>query len=172
MNAPEWKPIQLAPDYEVSNFGEVRSLGFITPFGSAKKYHCPKILKPWISAGYPTVGLRTNDGPLRIRVHRLVAEAFLDNPSGKLHVNHKDGNRTNNNIDNLEWTTASENAFHKTRILKKGLGEDNGHSKLTDVEVIAIRAASGMQKDIAVAFGVCQMTVSLIKRYKIWKHVA
>jgi hypothetical protein len=65
--------------------------------------------------GYPRVELYGKG----VYVHRLVAEAFIDNPHNKLYVNHKDGNISNNCVDNLEWVTASENARHSFDILKR-----------------------------------------------------
>lgn len=73
-----------------------------------------KIMKPKISKdGYYTIGLKTNDGVKKFfRVHRLVATMFIDNPSNKDIVNHIDGNKLNNSVDNLEWCTLSENQLH------------------------------------------------------------
>ncbi|WP_313242514.1 HNH endonuclease [Stutzerimonas nitrititolerans] len=62
--------------------------------------------------GYAVVGLVTNSGQKNVTVHRLVAEAFIPNPSGKPQVNHKDSNRMNPRADNLEWVTAAENKEH------------------------------------------------------------
>ena len=71
-----------------------------------------RILKQQIQNGYCHCTLSINKKPKRCRVHRLVAIAFLDNPEKKEFVNHKDGNRQNNKVDNLEWVTPSENTKH------------------------------------------------------------
>lgn len=71
-----------------------------------------RILKQQIQNGYCHCTLSVDKKPKRCRVHRLVAIAFIDNPENKEFVNHKDGNRQNNKVDNLEWVTPSENTKH------------------------------------------------------------
>lgn len=90
--------------YKVSNFGRVMSM-----FNGKQK-----ILKPWMTTGYPTVSLGKNDKRL---VHRLVAEAFIKKQDGKTQVNHKNGNRSDNRVDNLEWVSSKENIIHGRRVL-------------------------------------------------------
>lgn len=74
----------------------------------SKKYLSPVV----DTTGYPIVSLINECGKFKKSVHRFVAEHFLDNPEGKPQVNHKDGNKANFALDNLEWSTASENSRH------------------------------------------------------------
>ena len=100
MNKEEWKTITYASNYDVSNFGRIRQ---------NKKN---KILKPYISKqnGYSYVMIRCNDGKyINKRIHRFVAEEFIPNPNNLPMVNHKDFNRSNNIIDNLEWVNGTQN---------------------------------------------------------------
>lgn len=109
-----WKDILgYEGSYQVSNFGRVRSLprlkgskhGGVTAIKG-------RILKPLSGRAYLSVFLLSNGKRLNVSIHRLVAQAFLSNPSKKEHVNHIDCNKTNNNASNLEWCTRSENARH------------------------------------------------------------
>ena len=72
-----------------------------------------KYLKPgMMTSGYRYVNLRINGKSVSHSIHRLVAQKFLDNPENKPQVNHKDGNKLNNHVSNLEWVTVSENSKH------------------------------------------------------------
>lgn len=104
--AEEWRKIKGYELYEVSNFGRVRS---------NQKTECV-ILKTSLKRGYCGVTIYNEKGKIQISVHRLVAEAFIPNPENKPQVNHKDGNKQNNTVENLEWVTQSENALHAYRI--------------------------------------------------------
>ena len=72
-------------------------------------------MKTWDNHGYQAVELCVDNHRYTVGVHRLVALAFIPNPDNKPEVNHKDRNRSNNNVDNLEWVTASENVAHAYR---------------------------------------------------------
>lgn len=112
-----WKDIK---DYEglyqVSNFGRVRSLNhYIKQKNNSKKLYKGQILKPHSNHsgnGYYIIGLFKNNKRKSFLVHRLVAEAFIDNPENKPEVNHKDGITINNSVDNLEWATRREQMIH------------------------------------------------------------
>jgi hypothetical protein len=101
-------------------------------------------------------------------VHRMVAEAFLG-PS-KLVVNHKNGVRTDNRLENLEYCTYRENALHAINVLGSGRGEKHSQSRLTEEDVAAIRKACGTLKEIAAAFGVSYSHVCSLRRGAFWAH--
>lgn len=87
--------------YQVSNIGRVKSL--------TRKYTKERILKHNIRNGYKAVILCVEGKPKNVSVHRLVATAFIDNSNNYPVINHIDGNRTNNEMCNLEWCTQSHN---------------------------------------------------------------
>lgn len=101
--------------YKVSNYGNVKSIDRYIP-GRIKGYKTIKnsyILKPGVNtSGYLHVALYKNNIKSYYKVHRLVAIAFIENIENKSDVNHKDGNKFNNNIINLEWNTHLENMQH------------------------------------------------------------
>lgn len=104
--------------YQISNLGNIKSLKrLIKRCNSNKSYFIKeRILKQSISNGYYAITLNKNNKQKRFCIHRLVALAFLENPKNKEEVNHKDGNKLNNCVDNLEWCTKSENTLHAYKI--------------------------------------------------------
>ena len=99
--------------YQISNKGNVRS---VDRFDGVHD-RTGTVIKPNLkSNGYLQVGLRKHSQRKYIGVHRLVAIHFIDNPENKPQVNHIDGNKQNNTVENLEWVTAKENQQHATRI--------------------------------------------------------
>ena len=106
---PKWKDIVgYENEYQINQFGEIRTL---KDSPKLKKYD---VLKPQISKrnGYVYQMLYKNGKEKLLRVHRLVAMAFLPNPNNLPQVNHKDGNKQNNSVDNLEWCEQSYNMKH------------------------------------------------------------
>jgi hypothetical protein len=105
----EWKVIETGSNYEISNYGQIRNN--ITM----------NILKSSPMGGYLANSLYINNKKVILKIHRLVAKKFLVPADETLFVNHKDGNKMNNCVENLEWVSRSENAKHAFRLgLNKG----------------------------------------------------
>ena len=103
-----WKPVfGFEGHYEVSNLGRIRSLKRNRTSGG--------IIKTHVNKGYEYFHPCKNGKHRNMKVHRAVAEAFIQNPDNKPDVNHKDENPLNNHVDNLEWATKAENINHGTR---------------------------------------------------------
>lgn len=126
---------------------------------------------------YQIINLSKLDGSKRtFRVHRLVMMAF--NPvenMDELEVNHIDGNKKNNKLENLEWCTASENQIHafKTGLNKSRRGEESNFSKLTNDDVkkvFELRERGLLQREIAEIVGCTKSNISCILRGKSWKE--
>lgn len=106
--------------YEISNFGNVKS----------NKKTTEKILKNKTVNGYKYISFKVEGKIKNFYIHRLVAIHFIPNPKNKLQVNHIDGNKSNNHINNLEWCTPRENSQHSY---------DIGLSKKGDYHYLRIR---------------------------------
>ena len=162
----EWKPVPgLETLYEVSNDGYVRrtapacgaTVGYILKNNRSQK-------------GYIRVRLSQGGRSWLATVHVLVAEAFLPPRPPGMQCNHKNGNKTENHVSNLEWTTGSENVRHafRTGLTNPARGERNGNHKLTDKQVAQIRELRGRETGVATAkrFGV---TPSIVSRIQLGK---
>ena len=113
----QWKDIEGYEGlYQVSNLGNVKSLNR-TSIKEGRDYRVKeKILKTFLcSSGYPTVVLSNNGKKETLMVHRLVALHFIPNPHKYEQINHKDENKNNNNVDNLEWCTQDYNLHYGNR---------------------------------------------------------
>ena len=118
-----WKDIKgFEGKYQVSNLGRVR--GFVRVKGKILSYH-PS------SDGYLRAELRKDGKKIRFYVHRLVAQAFISNPDNLPEVNHKDEDKTNNKVDNLEWCTHEYNANYGTAIKRMSIKMINGKNSKT-----------------------------------------
>ena len=159
----EWKHIE--DKYEISDTGLVRSSGVL-------------ILKTRRDKdGYELVTLWVCGKALTRKVHRLVAQAFLENPENKLTVNHKDGIKTNNRRDNLEWNTIAENHAHAFDTGLHSIGENRiaGRPvKLRDADIPLIREMFKEGKgntEIGKLFGVSCGCIYSIRVNKSWTHI-
>lgn len=110
-----WKDIKgYEGYYKISNFGRVKRMKRITKFNDGRLYkYNEKIVNiNKGKIGYFVVDLYKNTKRMTFYIHRLVAEAFIPNPDNLPQVNHRDGNKLNNDIDNLEWVSAKQNCQH------------------------------------------------------------
>lgn len=110
----EWRNIEGYDDYQVSNLGRVKRLDVIDSLGHLRKERILKSGKD--TKGYLRVSLWKNGKGKTFKVHRLVAQAFIDNPYNLPQVNHKDENPSNNRVENLEWCDAKYNLTYGSRI--------------------------------------------------------
>jgi hypothetical protein len=134
---------------------------YVTPdgrvFSASRRFLC---LRPGKKpGGYRFVGLRNHEGLHYEMVHRLVAKAFIPNPKCRDEVNHKNGNKDDNDVANLEWVTRSENARHAV-----ATGLMVAPRKLEEKDREAVRIAVGSYRAIGMRFGICAPTVCNIKR--------
>ena len=161
----KWVKIKGFKYYEVSNLGNVRSI---------KRKYNPKTkkLKTFINKGgylfcYPySKGVKHT-----LLVHRVVSIAFIPNPKNKPCVNHINGIKHDNRVENLEWCTKSENTQHAytTGLLKDKKGENNGRAKLTIIQVNEIRNNVNLKnKELAIKYNIHQSYVSSIKNGNVW----
>jgi hypothetical protein len=112
-------------EYEVSNLGNIKSLKRTIIRNNNKRQDVTeKILTQFPDKdGYPCVGIRCNGKPIKAKVHQLVAKNFIQNTYNKKCVNHINGKKTDNRIENLEWVTVAENNIHAIRFLGKSSGK-------------------------------------------------
>lgn len=183
MEPEEWRAVAEFPEYAVSNWGRFRRTA------TSSRGHKPKIVEGHIgSHGYRGVTLWVKGKKFHKLLHRLVCEAFHGTAPTPLHqVAHNDGTRINNRAENLRWATRAENMadslLHGTRAMgathgrtvspeRTPRGVQHGHAKLTEAEVLAIRAADGMTgRALAARHSVSPATVSLVRSGKVWRHI-
>ena len=170
-----WKPVLNYEDlYLISNLGNIKSLDRktthqgrwikTTTFFQGKPLRVAKT-----KGGYCYVSLSKDGKGKKHLLHRLVLQSFIGNNENQ--VNHKDGNKQNNNLENLEYCTAQENLLHCTKILKKKIGSLNGHAKLKESDILKIKSDTRTLKEIAKDYGVTLQAIHHVKKGKNWTHV-
>lgn len=181
-----WKDI---PDYDgkyqISNYGRVKRLKrnvFVRVLGKTVEISTPKILKlNLVKSGYLYITITANNTKRTLKIHRLVAEVFIPNPNDLPEVNHIDGNKENNCVDNLEWCTHKENIQHalKNNLLNDRSGNNNANCKKINQydsdgnfiklwnSIYEITKETGFERH-----GITRCCTSKSKTYKgyIWKY--
>lgn len=152
-------------DFEISKEGVIRNK------------HTFKIKSQYVSdTGYYMISVSQNNKSKPYRVHRLLAQTFISNPHNKPEVNHKDGNKLNNSLGNLEWVTHLENMQHAFKSgIANNTGVKNGMSKLTPnkVKKIKLMLSRGIsQYKIAKEIGdISRSAILKIHLGKTWANV-
>jgi len=115
------------------------------------------ILKPRIANGYWYVEMTNNNKSHKVSIHRLLCIIYLPNPENKLHVNHKNGIKTDNRLENLEWCTPLENARHaiETGLIARGkVGGSKSKYSVSDYKnILSLRSVGYGLKELAVIYG-------------------
>lgn len=153
-------------DYYATEDGKIYS-------GKSNKYLSTRKSK----RGYALVNLSIDGKCKTFSVHSLIAKAYIPNPDNLPEINHKDGNKENNNVSNLEWCTSSQNSVHALReglmVPAKGLATKNG--RFTDEDIITIRnlynSKQYSQYKIAEMYNVTRSAIQQIIERKTYKHV-
>lgn len=167
----EWKDIiDYEGLYQISNKGRIKSVSKTLPGVLGGSYVKNEIiLLPYIKE-YPTITLRVkSDGKMRA-LHRILAIHFIPNPQNKKFVNHKDGDKFNCDIDNLEWATSSENQIHSfaSGLSKARKGVENNMTKLSETEVIEIFGSVLSISGLSKKHNVHKTCIAFIKSGKTW----
>lgn len=165
--------------YQVSNIGRVKRLAYwhkVKLHNVNNTFRQERILKISLNtSGYKQAYLCNNYIGKSIAIHRLVASAFIENIDNKKQVNHKDGNKLNNNVNNLEWCTYHENLDHAIKHNLRAVGEKCGSAKLKNSDVVEIRELYSSKKytnkELAIIYGVADSTMSQVISRRYWNHI-
>lgn len=164
----KYKGIDYSDYYAVSSYGNIKS----NKTGIVRKLHIGK-------TGYYVVALTFGSrcSKKTIRVHRAVAESFIQNPDKKETINHIDGNKLNNNVENLEWCTYKENSVHavENNLIKSGA--QSHKAKLKNADVFYIRHMYENHKDVysikklSEMFGVNKEAIRRVIKRESFKNI-
>lgn len=165
-----WKPCNLYENYLISNFGNIKHI--------KRNKNLKYSLSNYKGNGYPQVKIYLGSKLTCVKIHKLVMLSFkLEEHFDGAVVNHIDGNKLNNNLDNLEWCTASENQKHayKNNLLNIKKGTDHNKTKLNANQVKEIRTSYKKNelsmKEMSKKYNISYENIRAIVLNKIWKHI-
>lgn len=171
----KWTPMpNYNVEYLVSEIGRIKGLPkTIIGYRGSKQFLKERIMSQGVNASGYCATRRTFffNGKQTNLVHRLVAEAFIPNPNNLSCVNHKNGIKTDNRVENLEWCTHSENLKHAADVLDINTGTKHFRSKFSEQQVIDIYLSDGTEREIAAKYGVSHSVIGFIKRKQSYKTI-
>lgn len=164
-----WKPINGYETYEVSSIGRVKSLPKKRGGGFCNKTYILSLKKT--RCGYLMATI--SNGKIKcFTVHRLVALTFIDNINNKKFVNHINGIKSDNRVENLEWVTHEENTIHAIKTgLTNNKGENNPSAKLNKKQVIKIYNSKLTAMKLSLKYNISIHTINSIRQGAIWKSI-
>lgn len=173
------------PEFEVSSDGFIRGVDRsvemyrVTPTGKHITFFRKvkgNILKGTQDKnGYIRVCLKTREGSITANLARIIAETFIPNPDNRPQINHINGIKTDNRIENLEWVTCKENCIHRSKVLYKGVYHINAMAKLSESDIIVIRnkynTGNYTYNSLAEEYPVLATQIRRIVRGDRWGHI-
>ena len=174
-----WLDIDHIKHNQISNLGRIKTKSRVIENNSKnykrKSYYKPRLKRLHIHKdGYVRYAISSDGVKFYGTAHRLVANHFIPNPYNLPCVNHKDGNRSNNVVENLEWCTYKENTEHAINTgALNNKGSNNKASKFSNKEIISIRKriyGGDKSLDIAREYGVSRSTISRMKNNTVYKE--
>jgi hypothetical protein len=158
--------------YQISNLGNVRSYDRWFKNHSKMQFLKGREIKTnLMGIGYLGFSLFKDSTQKKVKVHRLVAEHFVDNPDNKPNVNHKNGIKTDNRAENLEWCTQKENIQHAFDSGLNHKGEKHGNALINEEQAKFIKYSNHTIKELCGMFNLSRSAISFIRSGKRWSHI-